>query len=132
MIFWFFHKNQNNSLQKPLFLNFGQTYTDVFFDDESESDVIFLKKWPPGVKGGETYFHVFRNRQKRETTPCGSLYFLLKLAVSRFIFKLIEVNVVARHFKMTILTISRRFFEKTQGSPLVPKKSVQKIGKIFS
>ena len=27
--------------KKPLFLNFGLTYIDVFFDEESESDVIF-------------------------------------------------------------------------------------------
>ena len=40
-IFWFFRKNQNKTLQKTLFLNFGLTYTDVFFDEESEFDVIF-------------------------------------------------------------------------------------------
>jgi len=34
IIFWFFHKNQNNSLQKPLFLNFRLTHTDVFFDEQ--------------------------------------------------------------------------------------------------
>ena len=39
--FWFFHQNQNSSLKKPLFLNFGLTHTDVFFDEESESEVIF-------------------------------------------------------------------------------------------
>ena len=46
-IFWFFHKNQNKSLQKPIFSDFGLTHTDVFFDEESESDLIFNKKLTP-------------------------------------------------------------------------------------
>ena len=39
-------QNQNKSLQKPLYTNFGLTYIDVFFDEESESDVI-IKKMDP-------------------------------------------------------------------------------------
>ena len=50
-IFGFFFKNQNKSLQKPLYTNFGLTYIDVFFDEESESDVIFdIKLTPKGRK----------------------------------------------------------------------------------
>ena len=45
--FWFFHENLNKSHTKPLFLNFGLTHTDVFFDEESESDVIFDKNLTP-------------------------------------------------------------------------------------
>ena len=45
--FFVFPNNQNNSLQKPVFLNFGKTHTDVFFDEESESDVIFDIKLDP-------------------------------------------------------------------------------------
>ena len=47
----FFSKNQSKSLQKPLYTNFGLTYIDVFFDEESESDVIFdIKLTPKGLK----------------------------------------------------------------------------------
>ena len=49
--FWFFCKNKNKSLQKALYTNFGLTYIDVFFDEESESDVIFdIKLTPTGLK----------------------------------------------------------------------------------
>ena len=34
-------KNIIFSIKKSLFSNFGLTYIDVFFDEESESDVIF-------------------------------------------------------------------------------------------
>ena len=37
----FFLKNGIFSTKKPLFSSFGLTYIDVFFDEESESDVIF-------------------------------------------------------------------------------------------
>ena len=40
-------KNVIFSIKKSLFSNFGLTYIDVFFDEESESDVIFKKKWTP-------------------------------------------------------------------------------------
>ena len=47
----FSHKNVIFSVKKPLFSNFGLTHIDVFFDEESESDVIFQKKWTPkGLK----------------------------------------------------------------------------------
>ena len=45
--FLFFQKNNNKSLQKSLFFNFGLTHTDVFFDEESEYDVIFDVKLAP-------------------------------------------------------------------------------------
>ena len=31
-------------MKKSSFLNFGFVYRDVFFDEESESDLIFLRK----------------------------------------------------------------------------------------
>ena len=40
-------KNTIFSTKKPIFSNFGLTYIDVFFDEESESDVIFDKKLTP-------------------------------------------------------------------------------------
>ena len=43
----FFLKNGIFSTKNPLFLNFGLTYIDVFFDEEFESDVIFDKKLTP-------------------------------------------------------------------------------------
>ena len=42
-----FYKNQTESLQIPLFSDFSLTHTDVFFDEESESDLIFNKKLTP-------------------------------------------------------------------------------------
>ena len=46
-----FSQNQNKSLQKPIFSDFGLTHTDVFFDEESESDLIFNDKLTPkGLK----------------------------------------------------------------------------------
>ena len=55
-IFWFYHKIQNKSLQKPLFSNLGLTHTEVFFDVEFESDVIFLKNVAP--KGSKSCFFI--------------------------------------------------------------------------
>ena len=45
--FLIFSKNNNKSLQKSLFLNFGLTHIDVFLDEESESDVVFDIKLDP-------------------------------------------------------------------------------------
>ena len=43
----FFLKNDIFSIKKPRFSNFELTYIDVFFDEESESDVIFDKNLTP-------------------------------------------------------------------------------------
>ena len=45
--FTFSLKTILKSLKKPLFSSFGLTHIDVFFDEESESDVIFDKKLTP-------------------------------------------------------------------------------------
>ena len=37
----FSHKTDKKWVKNPLFTNFWLTYIDVFFDEESESDVIF-------------------------------------------------------------------------------------------
>ena len=50
----FFLKNDIFSIKKPRFSNFELTYIDVFFDEESESDVIFDKKLTP--KGSKSCF----------------------------------------------------------------------------
>ena len=55
LIFLFFHKNQNKSLQKPIFWILFD-HTDVFFDQESEADVIFSKNWTP--KGSKSCFFI--------------------------------------------------------------------------
>ena len=54
--FLVFSKIQNKSLQKLLFSNFGLIHTDVFFDEESESEVIFFKKWT--LKGLKSSFFI--------------------------------------------------------------------------
>ena len=75
-----FQENQNKSLQKLLFSYFGLTHSDVFFDEESESDVIFdIKLAPKGWKIDfllETRFSKIGFLQKNSIlTPYGATFF---------------------------------------------------------